>query len=45
MVILVAALIALVLFGLVALVADTMRFAARVGGVPTPDLTHRAYGA
>jgi hypothetical protein len=44
MVILVAVLIALVLAGLVALVADTMRVAARVGGYPPVELTHRAYG-
>ena len=38
-----AVLIALVLFGLVALVADTLRVAARVGGYPPVELTHRAY--
>ena len=44
MVILVAVLIALVLFGLVAIVADTMRIGARIGGYPPVELTHRAYG-
>jgi hypothetical protein len=43
MVILSAILIALVLAGLVALVADTVRTAARVGGYPPVELTHRAY--
>jgi hypothetical protein len=45
MAIFVAVLIAFVLFGLVALVADTMRTAARVGGYPPVEFTHRAYGA
>jgi hypothetical protein len=45
MVILVAVLIAVVLIGLVALVADTARFAARAGGYPPVDLTHRSYSA
>jgi len=44
MVILAALLIALVLAGLVALVADTVRIGARVGGYPPVELTHRAYG-
>jgi len=43
MVILVAVLIALVLLGLAALVADTVRFADRIGGTAPLDLTHRAY--
>ena len=38
-----AVLIAVVLFGLVALVTDTVRFADRTGGAAPLDLTHRAY--
>ena len=45
MVILVIALFALVFLGIVALVADTVRIAGRVGGYPQVELTHRAYGA
>jgi hypothetical protein len=38
-------LVALPLICLAALVVDTVRTASRVGGYPTVELTHRAYGA
>jgi len=38
-------LVAIPLICLAALVVDTVRTASRVGGFPTVEFTHRAYGA
>ena len=38
-------LVAIPLIGLALLVIDTVRTASHVGGYPTVEFTHRAYGA
>jgi hypothetical protein len=45
MVVLAVLFVAIPLIALAAGVVDTVRADARVGGFPTVELTHRAYGA